>query len=519
MIFKKQKEKRQNRDMKIPLKAEWIILIASILLFSCCYLYSDLPFSSAAGLRVWNCIKEGKLSMFYWSWYPGVENSALPDGSAGGEYDFLIYAIFALYNFPLWIWEKITDLSFISFFPTRIYIKGIIWLFSGLSAFFIYKIAVQCGTKRENAIWAPIIFLSSGIFFATEVTIGGYDIISVAFSLLGIYGFLKKNDKCFLISFAIAIATKLFAFWLFVPLLLLREKKILKLIWKTLFSLSAIIVPKLYFAFASQSRIIHEMQISAAENGNAGSVIEDAPMVVNDMIAHSNVINDALFPTDYTANYTFLSLSNLPLVFVGMFAIWICCYLIKRELTGIETVYLCTLVMSLFTATVKIHPYWGILLVPYLSLMVVMNPKYIKENILLEMLTSIGYVINKAILYPWCFSMAQIERMVGPNYVFDYDRESTNTARYGIEGLVFKLSEKIGISENNIAHMFSALFVVSIVLFLYLNWPGRIEDTKGNIGEKDGFRNSMVLRFLFTLFVAVMPMIGLLMYISPYSWQ
>lgn len=518
VIFKKLKEKKQNRDMKIPLIAEWTILIASILLFSCCYLYTDLPFSSAGGLRVWNCIKEGHLSMFYWSWYPGVENSALPDGSAGGEYDFLIYAIFALYNFPLWIWEKLTGLSFISFFPTRIYIKGIIWLFSGLSAFFIYKIAVQCGTKRENAIWAPIIFLSSGIFFATEVTIGGYDIISVAFSLLGIYGFLKKNDKCFLISFAIAIATKLFAFWLFVPLLLLREKKIWKLVCKMLLALSAIVIPKLYFALASQNRIMQEMQRLATETGNAAGVVEDAPMVVNDVIAHSNIINDAIFPTEYTANYTFLSLSNLPLVFVGMFAIWICCYLIKRELTGIETIYLCALVMSVFIATVKIHPYWGILLVPYLSLIVVMNSKHLKENLLLETLISIGYVINKAILYPWCFSMAQIERMVGPNYVFGYDRENTNISRYGLEGLVYKLSEKIGISENNIAHMFSALFIVAITIFLYLNWPKKIEEEKNYIGETDGFRNTMMLRFLFSLFVAMLPMIGLLMYISPYSW-
>lgn len=512
------KGEKQNRDKKKPLKSEWIILIGSIILFSCFYLYTDLPFTSASGLRVWNCIAEGKLPMFYWSSYPGVENSALPYGSMGGEYDFLIYAIFAVYVFPLWIWEKITNLSFLLFYPTRLYLKGIIWLFSFLSAFFIYKIALQCGSKKENAIWAPVLYLSSGIFFATEITIGGYDIISVTFSLLGIYGFLRKNDKCFLMSFAIAIATKLFAFWLFIPLLLLREKKIWKLMAKTILVFSAIVIPKLYFALASRNRIVKEMQLSAAESGNTVGGIEDAPMVVNDVIAHSDVINDAIFPTEYTANYTFMSLSNLPLVFVGMFAIWICCYLIKRELTGIETIYLCTLVMSVFIVTVKLHPYWGILLVPYLSLVVVLNPKHLKENLLLETLMSVGYVINKAILYPWCFSMAQIERMVGPNYVFGYDRENTNISRYGLEGLVYKLSQKIEISENNIAHMFSALFVVSIAMFLYLNWPGRMEKEEDYIGETEGFRKAMLLRFLFSLFVATLPMIGLLMYISPYTW-
>lgn len=515
--MRKDKKEKQVVDKKRPTKKEWVILIVSIVLFSCCYLYTDLPFSSTAGIRLLNCIAEGNLPDFYWSHYPGVENSVLAGGNAGGAYDIVIYVIFALYDLPLWIWEKITGLSYILFYPFRVYIKGIVWLFSGVSAYFVYKIALQCKVKKENAIWASIIFLSSGIFFATEVTIGGYDIISVAFTLLGIYGYLKKNDKCFLISFAVAIATKLFAFWLFIPLLLLREKKIWKLVVKALLSISLIVVPKIYFTIASKSRRIEQMQ-QAAEQSGGSTEIGEVSAAVNDVIAHSDIVNDALFPTDYTAQYTFLSIKNLPLVFVGMFVIWICCYLIKRELEEREVIYLCALVMSIFLVTVKIHPYWGILLVPYLALVLVMNPKQIKENILLETLMSVGFVLNKAILYPWGFGMGQIERMVGPNYVFSYDRETTNIGKYGFERLIFVLSEKIGISEQNIAHMFSALFVAAVVLFLYYNLPSRIEESEQYISETEGFRKAMGLRFLFSLFVAIMPMIGLLMYVSPYYW-
>lgn len=513
------REKREKRvvDKKIPMRREWVILIISIVLFSCCYMYTDLPFSSTAGIRLLNCIADGNLPMFYWSHYPGVENSVLADGSAGGAYDILIYVIFAVYNFPLWLWEKITGLSFLLYYPLRVYIKGIVWLFSGMSAYFVYKIALQCEVEKENAIWAPLLFLSSGIFFATEVTIGGYDIISVAFSLLGIYGYLKKDNKCFLISFGIAISTKLFALWLFIPLLLLKEKKIWKILLEFLFTISFIIIPKAYFTIASKSRIAQQVKTIATENsGNNTGATQTA--AVNDMIAHVDIINDALFPTDYTAVYTFFSIKNLPLVFVGMFAIWIFCYLIKRELKAVEVVYLCALVMSVFIITVKNHPYWGILLVPYLALMLVTNPIRIKENLFLELLISIGYVMNKAILYPWCFGMAQIERMVGPNYVFSYDRENTNTSRLGVEGLVYELSQKVGISENNIAHVFSALFVVSVVFFLVLNRPDKLEEKSVYIGDTEEFRTSVWTRFLFSLFVAVMPIIGLLMYASPYDW-
>lgn len=514
--MKKVREKMSTVNNEKPLRWEWIILIISIVLFSCCYMYTDLPFSSAAGIRLLNCIAEGNLPMFYWSHYPGVENSVLAAGSTGGAYDVIIYVIFALYNLPLWIWEKITGLSFLLFYPLRVYVKGIIWLFSGVSAYFLYKIAVQCKVKKENAIWAPILFLSSGIFFATEVTIGGYDIISVAFSLLGIYGFLKKNDKCFLVSFGIAVATKLFAFWLFIPLLLLREKKIWKIMLKILFIISFIAIPKAYFTIASRNRMLQQAVEQSGETVEKAA--EKVTSAVNDVIAHSGVINDALFPTDYTATYTFFSIRNLPLVFVGMFAVWICCYLMKSEVKEIEVIYLCALVMSIFIMTVKVHPYWGILLVPYLSLLLVMNPTKIKENMFLELLISVGYVMNKAILYPWGFSMSQIERMIGPQYVFSYDKENTNVARFGVEGLVYELSQKIGISEINIAHIFSSLFVVSLVIFLLLNRPNKIEKETTSIGETEGFRVSMRTRFFFSLFVAVMPIIGLLMYASPYDW-
>lgn len=519
-MLKIKKDKEVTRSKKKPLKWEWVLLIAVIVLFSCFYYYTDLPFSSAAGIRLWNCITEGNLPMFYGSWYEGVENSALPNGSAGGSYDVMIYVIFALYNFPLWLWEKITGLSFILFYPLRVYTKGIIWLFSGISAYLIYRIALLCKVPKENVLWAPVIFLSSGIFFATEVTIGGYDIISVTFTLLGLYGYLKKDNKCFLVSFAVAIATKLFAFWIFVPLLLLREKKIWRLIVNGAFSISLIVIPKIYFAVASKHRMIVQIQQVAADSGESVSSVDEsvASSTVNDVIAHSDIINDALFPTDYTATYTFFSIKNLPLVFVGMFAIWICCYLIRRELKEREVIYLCGLVMGIFITTVKIHPYWGILLVPYLALLVVMNPLRIKDNLLLEALISIGYVINKAILYPWCFGMGQIERMVGPNYVFGYDRETSNPGGYGLERLVFKLSEKIGIEETNIAQMFSALFVVAIVMFFCYNWPSKVAESEQCIGETQGFRKGMALRFLFALFVAILPMIGLLEYVSPFYW-
>lgn len=529
MIVNKQNKFKDHKmkNSKVPCRIEWILVIASIILLSACYLYTDLPYTSSGGLRVWNCIAEGTPQLFYWSSYPGVEHSALPYGSEGGSYDFLIYLIFAIYNFPLWIWEKITGYSFIMFYATRLYTKGIILIFSGISAYMIYRIARECKVEKNNAIWAPLIFLTSGIFFATEVTIGGYDIISVAFTLIGIYGYLKDNKASFLGSFAVAIATKLFALWIFIPLLLLKEKKIWKLIAKTVIVLSAVIVPKLYFALASKAYFASQAERVREELGEAASDVVAAtatqaytymPDAVNDVVAHASVINEALFPSDYTASYTFLSVANFPLIFAVMFSVWIFCFLRKKQTGNREVIYLCALIMGTFMATAKIHPYWGILLVPYLSLILVFRPEKIRENLFLETLMSVGFVMNKAILYYWCFGMSQIERMVNPNYQFSYDPETTNIGKYGIERIFYKLSQKIEIDEVNMAHMFSVLFVVAFVAFLYCNRPEKNEESSIELGDTENFRLRMMWRFAFSLFVGILPMIGLLMYVSPFYW-
>lgn len=228
-------------------KREWIFAVCIMVILSSFYIYGDLEETTASGINVWKCIEEGKLYAFDSQFYPGVENSWIVDGVRGGAYDFFVYIIFAIYNFPMWIWEKITGLSVFATWPTRIYIKGITWIFSGISALLVYKIALLCKVEKKNANWCVALFLSCGLFAYTQVVVGGYDIISVAFTLLGIYEYLKERTTRFLISFSMAIAFKLFAFWIFIPLLLLRDKKIQTLIWKTAASFSVVVAPRLCF--------------------------------------------------------------------------------------------------------------------------------------------------------------------------------------------------------------------------------------------------------------------------------
>lgn len=502
-------------NKKAPHKTEWVLVILAGMILGSLYLYNDIAFTSSCGVKFWNCLFSGKLPIFYWEGYQGAEGSIL-ESSMGGSYDFALYFMFALYNFPTWIWEKITGFSFMQFIASREYIKGIVWVFSGICAYLIYKLAEVCDVEKEEAKWGALLFLSSAIFFYTEVIMSGYDVISASFTLLGIYGYLKKNNKCFVISFSLAIAMKMFAVWIFIPLVLLKEKRIWRILVYGVEGLAALVVPKIYFAVASHRYLVNQaIEYTVATGGQAEEVqAANYGNASNGIIDHAEaVVNDALFPTGKEAEYTFLTMDTLPLVFVGMFALWLFCYFYKKEMTKRQIIYICAVAMSTFILTVKLHPQWSIILVPYLLLIIMFHPERMKENLILEGVFSLGFVLNKAIFYKWTCNLNLIEYMTMPQHTFSYALEEGGSA-YGFSHYVARLGEKIGISEDNFAFLFKAAVVVGLIMFLIWNYPGRAKedvDFKVDFAKR---RQWLLVRFGISCLVGMLPMVGLIQYLA-----
>lgn len=511
---KKENIKEWLKDSKVH-KWELIIIVAVGVLLASFYLYTDMLHTSAGGFRLLNCIQDGHLSIFYYSTYSGMRGGE-EQFVTGGAYDFLLYLIFMLYNLPLWIWEKVTGLSFMQFVVTREYIKGIVWVFATISAYLLYKIGLSCGLDKQRAKWGTVLYLSSGIFFFTEVVIGGYDIISVAFTLLGIYCYLEKNNKGFVLAFAVAIAMKMFALWLFIPLVLLKEKRIWRIFVYGLEGISGIVIPKIYFMVASHRFMVNQ----AIENAQAaGKQVEQAVIeqttgyASNELIASAEgIVNDALFPKDRFAEYTFLSLNYLPLVFVGMFIVWIFCFLYKKEMEKRNVIYLCAVVMSIFVLTVKLHPQWGIIVVPYLILIILFHPEKMKDNLLLEGIFTVGYVLNKAIVYKWVCNLNMIDNMFWPQHEFSFGSPEVTATDYGLSYYLGRLSDITSISLDNISYLFKATAVVGLVMLLVYNRPGKemLEEKTVNYWE---WRKCIYMRFAISCLIGMLPMVGLIQYL------
>lgn len=498
-------------------KIEWVLVIFAGMILGAFYLYPDMAFTSSCGVKVWNCIVNGTFPIFYHEGYTGAAGSIL-ESSMGGSYDFALYLMFALYNLPIWIWEKITGFSFMQFVLTREYIKGIVWVFSGISAYLIYRIARECDVDKEEAKWASILFLSSGVFFYTEVVIGGYDVISVAFTLLGIYGYLRKDNKCFVLCFAMAIAMKMFAVFLFIPLVLVKEKKLYKIFLYVLGGISVITIPKIYFTIASHRFLIDRALDDALQEGqqvDANAIAASVGYANNGIIDHGAVtVNEALFPEGRMLEYTFVSMDALPLVFVGMFALWAFCYLYKKEMGKREVIYLCAVTMSIFVLTVKIHPQWCIILMPYLALLIIFNPGRMKDNLIFEGMFAVGYVLNRALSYYWTCNLNMIENMMMPQHNFSYGSDEVSGSDYGFIYYINKLSEKTGISTINISYVFKAAVVTGLIMFLIWNYPGRKRSEPEVNSDYKQRRIWLLVRFVISCALGMLPMLGLVEYLT-----
>lgn len=469
-----------NKDVK---RKEWIIGGVIFISLFLLYLYSDICHTTTRGITLWRALFEGKIGEFYVYPYPGVEGSWMPNGTQGGAYDFVLYIIFALWDLPLYCFEQLTGISFLSTYGTRLYAKGIVLLFTFLSAFALKKLIFKLTNKREKAYWGMFLFFSS-IFMVNSITImGAYDIISVFFTLVGICFYFEKDEWKYLLFFALAITCKMFAIFIFIPLVLLRYKKIWEVILRGFAGISLIVIPKL---FSGLWNFIAKYIVSSQDNKE---------IVSNRVIAHSDIINEQMF----AGNGAVLTLSYLPLFFFFTLALWWFCWK-KKNATDYDVIYICTLSMSIFSLCVRMHPYWIVLLAPYVVIIIILNMERICDNIILELIFSLCYTIFCAYNYYWCYSFNLFNKMFG--LYSDYNMEYQYCL---VLRIIDNLSEVIGISSINIISIFTCGFAVGLIMFLFDNRPG--QQVECSVDYKR-LRQLVWVRALFGIGVAMIPMVA-----------
>lgn len=140
------------------------------------------------------------------------------------------YLVFAIWNIPMKLFGIVTSPERFADFWVIMWYKLLPVSLYLACGYLVYKITAAIGMGSKKSKLCAYAFLTTPIGFFSQFMFGQYDVFTVFLILLGIYYYMKDNRKLFVLFFALSIPFKYYSLLIFVPLLLLKEKNVFKII-------------------------------------------------------------------------------------------------------------------------------------------------------------------------------------------------------------------------------------------------------------------------------------------------
>ena len=256
------------------------------------------------------------------------------------------YILFAIWNIPIRLLGLMTVPSFAAPYGVLMWYKLLPTLVYLGTGFLVYKIAMEFEFGSLKSKISAFVFLTTPIGFYSQFIFGQYDIFTVFLVLLGIYMLLKGKRWQFCLMFGLAITFKYFALLIFVPVLLLVEKDI----WKIIKSGIIAVIP-----FAAEVLIYKGSPAfkSGVFGFNAVGYIGDAVIEIG--------------------NYTI----NIVVLLWALVCAWAYYTDLKERKDIIKWgVFFCNLVVFVVFGFAKWHPQWLLFAVPFWVFASMMNKRF-----------------------------------------------------------------------------------------------------------------------------------------------
>lgn len=459
----------------------WAII--SLFLFYC-FIYNDIMETMCVSIGFWDDLFSGKVRYFYageWEMTPFAYTKTVH-----ATYDFSMYIIFALWNFPLWIVKHFFGINIFESLFCLMWGKSLLLVIITLFVKALYKLCITINISKEKAILVCLLFLTSNFFMTSVIVISAYDIIALYLSVEGARYYFEDNRKGFLICFTLAVPLKFFPLLLFVPLLLLKEKRMLWIIGSVLLTL----IPVLFF------RIL--LPCGAAYG-------EPETVAFHILNALKGTENDGLIFWNIVAHEQPAVLARIYPPIVCWIIILLFCYL--KKINGKEEsekwgIYVCFLMLAVLFTMSKSSPYWLLFMVPWASIIIGKNCKYLYVNLFLETVYTCGLILGQILSFPWCFGNAVASSMILPK-IFGVQKTF-------IPVTPLTVFEKL--VENNMMQGFivgcgCSLFIAGIAFFAILNFPGRKREFTFINTDKKMTERLIFLRMVIGIGIACIPIV------------
>lgn len=363
---------------------ELTLLIATcavLLVLLVSHTYNDIVVTTRHGIEFWEILGRGDFFDFY-----GVNQTVSGNDTytklQGCAYNILVYVVFAIWNLPLLLLRNLANVDVMNSIPCLVYAKLLPVAALLATVFVMKRILKSLMIPEEKHGLILYLYVASSLVISAVFITAQYDMLSVIFQLLGVYAFLERKDKWFVFWFGIAFCFKFFALVIFIPLLVLRDKRIFAWIKKLAMLMIPWILTEFPFAVFGS--------VTATTGGGLAKKLA--------------------FEMLYSANLG-SSINLFVAVYVGV-VVW--CYLRKpnSETAAMDGIWACFVSYAAFFATMDSYPYWSVMLAPFVALIIALTPAQLYLNLILETVALAALMILNMLRYHWCYFGDTLKPMI-----------------------------------------------------------------------------------------------------------
>lgn len=414
-----------------PGGVDWALVAVLLVVTFATFLYGDVRVTFEHSMNFLDAVFSGNLRGFY--------SIALDNASFGhpAVYDFPIYLVFGIWNLPTYVIHKITGFDYLHSLPAELWLKAMMVVFALIAAWLLIRIARTLGMTLQRSKWVAFYFLSSMSVVLPVFVIVQYDIVSVVFMLAGIHAYMLGKTRSFLLWFLAANTLKLFALFVFIPLVLLKEKRIPRAIAQIVVGVLGLALCKLVY--------LGDVAYKTSTGGFTEGMLS------------------RLTATGFQWQYPGYTIGIFVVFIVGLGIFSYAKTVDSVKELRIFAVYLPLAAFLVFCAIVPLNPYWIVLVAPFAVLIVFANPRHFVLNSVLEVCVGAGLfviyaVVGFSIYNNGMFTELVFGRLIPPASPQRFSTPNEILGRLGVSGHVGFLI---------------AFMIACVIAVLILNYPRR----------------------------------------------
>lgn len=362
-----------------PSRRAWASVLVPLGVLFFCYTYNDNVITTLHGMNLWSALRDGELLRFY-SYNEHVTPTSSDFHTAPISYGFGIYLVFAVWNLPLWLLQELGGVNVFESVLCLAWAKAITLPFLAGCAWSVGRICETLGVDRARTRWARLMFLTSGLGVAAVFVMGQYDVIHLFVTLLGLDLLLRGRYRLFLLCVAGAVALKLFPLFVFLPVLLLREKRYLHVLAAVATAASLTVALKIPFLWDTD---------------------------------FSSEPGDGLIRAMLLANPLPLGITGAPAFALLFGLLCIACHVARPEPEHLprHTLYVAFVGVALFFLATPAYPYWFVMLTPFVALLWALSAGRGREVVVLDLALVVVTLLIHQIVYSWCYDLTVVRPM------------------------------------------------------------------------------------------------------------